>query len=328
MCPPQPRDSAAPRTPRASALATVFGLDVRSARPLPSLEGARAAHTGRRLHLRIAEDTSPAMLGWEGPGELVCDQRESDGSQSFRIEAKPRAGYLIAGTAYGSHLLSPDGTRVTCMPEKSRQWQRLLIAQVLPFASLLQGLDVLHASAVMTPEGVLALTGPSRSGKTSLALALCRNGMEFFADDVLALEHLPCGLLAHPGTPVAGVAHSETRRLKQQGDWRPCETLAVNPRERVIRVPAASAPARVRALFLLERRDDENSEVRFEPVEDPRLLLGATFNSVLRDRNRLRRLLELCALLAAGPVERVIAGGRVDAGALAEIVEQRLQTLS
>ena len=63
----------------------------------------------------------------------------------------------------------PDGTG-------PGEWQRFLIAQVLPFAAALHGLEVLHASAVTVAGRALALLGPSGAGKTSLALALCRTG--------------------------------------------------------------------------------------------------------------------------------------------------------
>ena len=55
----------------------------------------------------------------------------------FRIEAHPEAGYLLSGREQGAHLLSADGRQLRCAPEGSPDnvWQRLLIAQVLPFAA-------------------------------------------------------------------------------------------------------------------------------------------------------------------------------------------------
>ena len=85
---------------------------------------------------------------------------------------------------------------------------------MLPFAALLQGLEVFHASAVVQGGEAIALLGPSRAGKTSLALELCARGASFLADDVLALETREDALFAHPGSPVAGVAleHERGRR--------------------------------------------------------------------------------------------------------------------
>jgi hypothetical protein len=59
---------------------------------------------------------------------------------------------------------------------------------VLPMALQLGGHEVLHASAVVVPEGVLALCAASETGKSTLAYALSRRGHELFADDAVALE--------------------------------------------------------------------------------------------------------------------------------------------
>ncbi len=356
---------------------TVFGLDVRADVPLSFLARAPARPTGRTFDISVsaapaplpahaeqraqpAHPQLPAAPGWPDSAELVCDQRERDGTVSFRIESAPDAGYLIWGPAYGSHLLSPDGRRVLCMPEGRPEgtWQRLLIAQVLPFAALLRGLEVFHASAVVTEGGAVAFVGPSRSGKTSVALELCRLGAGFLADDVLAVEQAEGRLLGQPGTPVAGLDHAEAQRLDEQfvggvpgqsledtpqqrpGDaprrspgeapqqnpggapWQ--EVVAINARERLVRMRGAAEPAPLAALFFLDRRPDGPSRPRFEPAADARALLSATFNSVLTGPERLRGMLDICARAARGRVERVLVGPKVNTAQLASAIERRL----
>ncbi|MGH2852757.1 MAG: hypothetical protein ACRDLF_01000 [Solirubrobacteraceae bacterium] len=304
--------------------ATVFGLDVSADVNLPFLEQAPAAPTGRRLELSVpGPGREPA---WPDSAEVVCDQRELDGGVSFRIEAHPEVGYLIWGPAYGSHLLSADGGRVLSMPGKCAEeaWQRLLIAQVLPFAALLRGLEVFHSSAVVADAGAIALVGPSRAGKTSVALELCRRGASFLTDDVLALERAGEELLGQPGAPVAGLDHAEARRRARRGVVEEGEIVAANAREQLVRMHGAAEPAPLRALFFIDRRPDGAGGPRFEPVADARQLLAATFNSVLTTPGRLRGLLEVCALLARGRVERIVAGPEVDAEQLAAAIERRL----
>jgi hypothetical protein len=306
--------------------ATVFGLDLHAAGELRLLSESSAAATGRALALTLAGDE--AACGWPRGAELVCDQREADGSVSFRIEFDPDAGYLIEGPGYGRHILSGDGRRVVSMPggRAAEVWQRLLIAQVLPFAALIRGLEVLHASAVVSEHGALVLAGPSRAGKTTLALELCRRGTEFLTDDVLALQSAAQRLLGHPGAPLAGVAHAEARRLESIGAPIGGPVLAVNARERLLRVRAAAAPAEVAALFFLERRGGEPGTARFEPVSDPRMLLASTFNTVLRTPARLRSLLELCAQAATLRVERIRIGPGTSVEQVAEAIERRIGT--
>jgi hypothetical protein len=59
---------------------------------------------------------------------------------------------------------------------------------VLPLALQAVGYEVLHASAVLAPEGVVALCGISGTGKTTLAYTLTTLGYQAYADDALALE--------------------------------------------------------------------------------------------------------------------------------------------
>ncbi len=335
---------------RATTTTTVFGLDVHSSEPLLLLEGALGALTGRSLELSIVP-AEATVRPWPQSAEIVCQQRQRDGAVNFQIEADGDAGYLIWGPTYGRHILSADGTRALCAPEghAAAAWQRLLIAQVLPFAALLHGLEVLHASAVVYEGRAVALLGPSRAGKTSVAVELCRRGACFLADDVLALERAGEELIGYPGTPVAGVDHVEARRLERDAahngssdeeppsEARAAEargrreperplhgTVATNERERLVRMHPTTQPAPLAALFLLERRLDGPAQPHFAPLRDGTPLLAATFNTVLTAPERLRQLLEICALAARRRVERVQVGPAVDASQLAQAVLERI----
>jgi hypothetical protein len=306
--------------------ATVFGLDVTAEFELPFLRDSAAAPTGRPLHIALSAGADESR-SWPATAAIVCDQREPGGAINFRIETHPGAGFLIWGPRYGRHYLTADGRGVLCDPQSSSEiaWQRLLIAQVLPFAAALQGLEVFHASAVSTPAGAIALLGPSGAGKTTLAIELCRMGAVFLADDVVALERAGDGLLAHPGTPVAGLASGGEHERPRGGSAGPDpirtgpigRVLASDARECLVLMRGADAPAPLAALFLLERTGRPRGlpgaaptpvsadGARFEALGDARELLSATFNSVLIDGERLHRLLDVCALAARGRVERI-----------------------
>jgi hypothetical protein len=304
--------------------ATVFGLDVRAEIPLSFLEGASASATGRRLDISGGPQGSREALGWPRGAELISEGTDRDGTVCFSIEAHPEVGYLLSGPNYGAHLLSGDGRRLTCVLEDAREeeWQRLLVAQVLPFAAVLNGLEVFHASAVVTGGDAVAFVGSSRSGKTSVALELCRLGAEFLADDVLALENDGADVVGHAGSPIAGVDHAEAERV--QDDSAIGEIVGVNARERLVRMQAAVEPAPLAALFFLDRRSDGPAKPRFEPIADAKMLLGATFNFVLESPQRLRGLLDICALVAERRVERILIGPSTDAAALGAAVTRRL----
>jgi hypothetical protein len=327
------------RTSAASAPLTAFGLDVYANAPVTLLGKPRARATGRELHLHV-ESADRNDVPWPGTVGVLSDERLPDGSVSFRIETHPEAGYLIWGPGYGHHVLSADGRRVCCCPGESidEQWQRLLIAQVLPFATLLRGFEVFHASAVVIDGQAIAFIGPSGSGKTSVAQELCRLGADFLADDVLALEVGDGELLAHPGTPVAGVDRDEVRRPQaaqpsdraapasepsQIGRRLGHEVLMAGPRELLIAMPGAEAPAPLEALFFLDRRPDGPPRPLFRPATDPRMLLSATFNFVLSTAARQRGLLEVCSLAAACRAELIEVDARTDVTHLGKAIVER-----
>jgi hypothetical protein len=301
---------------------TVFGLDVHADAALSFLEGATAAATGRPLSVVVADGVGPP---WPAGARRISDERYPDGSVSFQIEDGGEAGYRIAGPLYGFSEIAADGQRLRGAPGGGGMdaWQRLLVAQVLPFVAVLHGLEVLHASAVATGSGAVAFSGSSGSGKTSLALAMQRRGAMLLADDVLVLERDGEELMAHPGAPVAGVELGEAERLDGDGvDLG--EVLAVNRRERLARARLAEAPQPLRALFFLQRSAGAG-EPRFEAAPDPQLLLASTFNLVLASPARLAGLLEVCAIISHRRVERVAFGPGVNPAALAEAIEARLE---
>lgn len=302
--------------------ATAFGLDIASDTPLPFLDGAApVGGGGRPLEISYGSE-SPQ---WPAGARLISDERHRDGSVSFQIEAA-EAGYRIHGPAYGTSVLAADGTSVRGVSgdEGFDGWQRLLVAQVLPFAAALQGLEVLHAGAVVLDGGAIAISGPSGAGKTSLALALVRRGAQLLADDVVAVERAGGELLAHPGAPIAGVDRAEAARLRSAGTDEAGPLLAENGRERVARAEVAEQPAPLQALFLLERRSEAQGAPQFEPADDPRQLLGSTFNLLLASPERLAGLLDVCAQLASRRVERVRFGPDTDPDELAAGLWARL----
>jgi hypothetical protein len=172
----------------------------------------------------------------------------------------------------------------------------------------------------------VALLGPSRSGKTSLALELCRRGASFLADDVLALETRDGKLLANPGTPIAGVAHEHAEEPRAGDPPGSPGVVAVNARERLVQMAGASAPAPLNTLFFINRYADGPETPQLEPTADAQLLLAATFNFVLATPERLQGLLEVCALAARLPVELLSAGPATGIAQLADAVEGRLSS--
>ena len=306
-----------------SLRATMFGLDVHAPESLSWLAGADTIATGRRIDLAVP--APEAELAWPGDSTRISDERTEDGGVLFQIDRGDR-GYRFAGPRHGTAIVSPQASHIYGAPGEGGMaaWQRFLIAQALPFAAVLRGLEVFHAGAVAVDGGAVAFLGPSGAGKTSIALALCRLGAGFLADDVLAVERDGDRLLGHPGAPVAGIAGEEAERLRGRRSLDSDTILAADPREAVVRVTPQRGPLPLRAIFVLDRRPGEASTLRFEPVIEPQVLLSATFNLVLLEGSRLEALLDVCSLAAGGMVERVVVGRETDASSLAEALAERI----
>jgi hypothetical protein len=283
----------------------MFGLDVRAEGEMPAVAAAGAEPTGRALELRL-DPEAPERLGFPAGAAAISDQREADGGLVFQIEHDEAAGYLVWGPRYGASLLRADGGAVLGRPGEGgfEAWHRLLIAQVLPFAAILRGLEALHAGAVLADGGAVALVGRPGAGKSTTAAALRRLGCAFLADDVLALERRDGALIAHPGAPFQA---------------------APEDREALLPVEGGGGAAELGAVFFLDRRADGPAEPGFEPILDPRLLIASTFNAVLLSPARQRRLLEICGEIAARRVERVAAGPAVGPERIAAAIAARLE---
>lgn len=68
--------------------------------------------------------------------------------------------------------------------------------KVLPMALQVCGREVLHASAVRSPAGVIALCGTSETGKSTIAVGLSHRGYPLWADDAVAFDISERGGLA------------------------------------------------------------------------------------------------------------------------------------
>lgn len=182
-----------------------FGLDLRSSFALPGMspdemEGLPALALELATHAELE-------TAWSGPcGPPAWRGRLGDG-RDLTIERGMTGDLLFT---YGDHAkfrLDAHGQRLDCAPRHAGlDWQRALIGKVVPSVSVVRGYEALHAGVVDSPDGVVAIAGPSGSGKSSLAIELVRRGWPLFADDELTLEKDGDTVRAHPGTPHMNLA--------------------------------------------------------------------------------------------------------------------------
>lgn len=184
-----------------------FGLSLCSSFPLPGMERATAVGLPEvRLGLE-----SPAELeaAWSGAATPSPWRGELGDGEELTIE-RGRGGDLRF--AYGKRAcfrLDSSGSHLGCAPREAADlaWQRVLLTRVLPNISIVHGNEAMHACAVATPLGAVAVAAPSGAGKSTLAAELIRRGWPLLADDVLILRReANVGIEAQPGTPHMNVA--------------------------------------------------------------------------------------------------------------------------
>jgi hypothetical protein len=246
-------------------------------------------------------------IGWDGviDGAPFVVERGLEGDHRFVHGAQPdQNGTPLDGTR-AVHHLSADATVLQCAPADpaEQSWWRVVLDSVLFTVALLQGYEALHAGALATPDGAIAITAASGGGKSTLLTELLGRGLELMADDVLVLEHRGTEPpLAHPAPPLMTIPAT---RISTLGQTSPPETISSLEDERWIAVPVYPEPLPLKALVVLDRRPGSqrsgSQSSRFasiEEIDDPLApLLGSLMNfprSPARERTRF----ELASMLS------------------------------
>lgn len=289
----------------------------------PGLAPAAPAGAGATPPTRVLLDPEGLQRRWAALAGEPERVREVDfgGAPIRTIDFAEPAGYLLWNRDHGRVLISSDGRELLCEPDPANaEWAAIVVAQALPLAATLRGLEVLHASGVVLDGRAVLLAGAAGAGKSSLAAALLRSGGLLLSDDAVALQPREGVLLAHPGSLALQLRAGEERRLAAPERAALGRAAGEVEGKRRYVSAGAPAPAPLGALFLLERSPARPAAQRLEDVS-PFALLASTFNLSVRTPGRLRRQLDVVAAIAAGGlVHRLRVQPGVDASALAALV--------
>ncbi len=297
-----------------------FGLSIESDFPVLGLVRCEAGAGDRIALRRTTAELIDSAWSWER-SEPILERVQPDGSPLMWVHRHPELGYRIDAVGHGRYHVSPDGSLIRCAPVDGPSWLgcRPLFAQVLPLAASLNGLELLHASAVTIGDRAIAFTGHSGAGKTSLAVQLVARGSALVADDVLALSASDGELLAHPGVRLANVASEQLDSLSAKQRARLGPVIGESDKRHVSIRSLEREPRPLGGLYFL-RRSGGVQRLRIErvPSPDPRSLLAATFMPHVSTPVRLRAQLDVCASICGGvPTFGLDVPPDVDAGSLA-----------
>jgi hypothetical protein len=299
-----------------------FGVEIAADEALPGMAAASAASAGRLVEWhRVSAasfDTASTGAAWIS----VVDLRHDGGALFLSVDFGEAVGFRISAPGFGRHLVSQDGRiLLSHVPRRCvSRWERLFYAQPLPLAAALQGLELVHASAVVIDGSAVALVAASGTGKTSVAAHLVASGAVFLTDDVLALEEGDGRVLAHPGPGRLAIDEAELRRLASD-----IGVVSGRSDKLHLALDPAPQPAPLRAVYFL-RRVPEGNAIVIAREEDARPLLASSFLSYLRSPDRLLVHLDVCARIAGSvPMLDLAIPARMDAQAVAHAVRDHFE---
>ena len=157
-----------------------YGLNIRSAVPLPDLVGTEFEHDVRITYGRVADTACFASL--ERSGQVF----ERPG---FKIVVSTGA-VSICWERVGTFLVH-SGTDIVVEPDSGvteRDLQPFLTGPVLSVLLHQRGYFVLHASAVVIGDAAVAFLGAKGDGKSTLAAHLQVRGHRLIGDDIVPVN--------------------------------------------------------------------------------------------------------------------------------------------
>jgi hypothetical protein len=265
-----------------------FALDVDSPKPLVGVPPAADQESPRRTRVEFLA-TDEFDSHWSSRNAVRLFQLSFvDGKPMMTVDHHATRGYRIWAPHHGRHLVAPDGQTIFSAPPTRRGWwwQRLFSAQVLPLAATLQGLELMHASAVAFGGRAVAITAGSGSGKTSLAAHLLDLEGDLVTDDVLALEVVAGRVLAHPGVGLVNIDPAEREALGPRAASQLGHSLGGGQKVYAV-APVVDRPLPLAAVYHL-RRGRQFRTLRISEADAlPRALLGSSFITYLESPARL-----------------------------------------
>ncbi|HTU77817.1 MAG TPA: hypothetical protein VMF09_03570 [Solirubrobacteraceae bacterium] len=298
-----------------------YGLKLVSSFPLAGMRPAAPAESDGppALALALRDPREPDFV-WSGSTAAPEWRGRLGDGRELAIERGSAGDLLFSYGGLARFRLDPDMRRLDCAPRQSGlDWQRALIGKVIPSISVMRGYEALHAAAVDSPEGVVAIMGASGAGKSTLALELMRRGWPLFADDQLTLSDDAGAVSAHPGTPHMSLDMRMSAELDEQALGA---TVAVLAGERWLAARASTErPRPVRMLCVLERGPRLGLELSELP--DSPLALAPYMLGLSSEPERQRARFELYAdLLQSAALVRLTAGSERPPSELADLLER------
>lgn len=231
---------------------TAYGLNIRSALPIPALDDAPAAREPD-IDIRLA-DLSELRAAMSRAGE-----RQRLAAHEVCLLSDDLGTFVIR-----------DGCEILLDPAPTLDAQLVhIILLGLPMAALLQqrGFLLLHGSSVSIDGGAVAFVGASGIGKSTIAAALHARGHELVVDDVIAIRFDRGEPEVQPGFPQFKLWPDSLAALGEDAARLPQLDPELEKRaRRITHGFCTPEPLRLKRIYFLAWGDSARVE-RLEPRE-------------------------------------------------------------
>ncbi len=312
-----------------SSVYQIYGVHIKSHWPLPGREEPRADLAEVELFGATAAVFSEASQKVKG---------RSGGESWFRRVQLPDGSDYLWWPRLFEFLISPDGRRIACRElngASPEAFQTYLLGQVLSFALLKQGIEPLHATAIVIDGKAVAFVGDCGYGKSSLGAAFLQVGYPLLTDDLLILEQAGDQFVAYPGPPriklfpriaesllgkrvIGAPMNNQTPKLVislgQNGKMHSWETFPMKAIF-VLTPPTTSSPS---PRITIRRLSAQHAFVQ---------MLRGTFNTIVVEPARLERQFDLATRLATRVPVRSLSYPR-DLNRISEVRKSILRELA
>jgi hypothetical protein len=280
------------------------GLIVQSNVTLPELPADGGSPSCRFQVLRSGRVVrhGPWYHHWYGPGR-----------ERYLSFARTASGHLLRFPALADFEIARGCAHVRAMPRRGvpqATLRHLLLNQVWPLVLSGRGCFVIHASAVVLPDGrAIAFAGAAGVGKSSLAAALAAAGCPLLSDDCLLIEKTRRGWDAVPSYPGVRLWPDMISRFAVTPDS--IIDLAHHTSKKRLNgstLPFARRPAPLKAVYLV-RPANGAANAHIAPVTGAAALMQLVPFTYLLDHEDPRQLersfAHLGALSTTVPVRRL-----------------------
>lgn len=276
----------------------VYGVTIDSDAPLP------LPHDGCGLLGRVACRTAAASIFLDATRHAAFQEPPESWE---RYAAVPDGSTYLRWRGVGEFLVSKDGGEVVGRRFDGSSFESYhvyMLGQALSFAFVKQGIEPLHATAVVGDGGAIALLGGSGYGKSTLAAAFLRAGGSLLTDDLLVAHESSDTILAYPGPArIKLFPKVASRVLGDASGAVPMNNSTNKVIATVVDGRRAAAPVPLRAIYRLASPQDACRApaiaiAGITAAERVVTLLQSTFNRRLVTPPRLARLLETMTVVA------------------------------